>query len=102
MLVQGRSLLSIYQLTLLQPLPNGFPWGDKDSGNTNYYTDYPDTGVTRYYDWTVSKQTIAPDGVNVTGLLVNGQFPGPLIEANWGDSMRPALISSYHPTDIHS
>ena len=68
-----------------QPLPNGFPWNDRTSNDTNYYTDYPDTGVTRYYDWTVTKQTVAPDGVNVTGLLINDQYPGPLIEANWGD-----------------
>jgi FtsP/CotA-like multicopper oxidase with cupredoxin domain len=42
-------------------------------------------GVTRYYDLTVSYQKIAPDGVVRNGLLINGGFPGPLIEANWGD-----------------
>ncbi|KAE8842935.1 hypothetical protein PTNB73_00984 [Pyrenophora teres f. teres] len=45
----------------------------------------PDTGVTRTYDLHVAYQTIAPDGVTRNGLTVNGQFPGPLIEANWGD-----------------
>jgi FtsP/CotA-like multicopper oxidase with cupredoxin domain len=45
----------------------------------------PNTGVTRNYVFTVSYQTIAPDGVVKNGLVVNGQFPGPLIEANWGD-----------------
>jgi len=35
--------------------------------------------------FTISAGTIAPDGVQVPGLLINGQFPGPLIEANWGD-----------------
>jgi hypothetical protein len=43
----------------------------------------PDTGVTRTYDLHVAYQTIAPDGVTRNGLTVNGQFPGPLIEANW-------------------
>jgi hypothetical protein len=43
----------------------------------------PDTGVTRTYDMHVAYQTIAPDGVTRNGLLVNGQFPGPLVEANW-------------------
>ena len=43
----------------------------------------PDTGVTRTYDMTVAYQTIAPDGVTRNGLVVNGQFPGPLVEANW-------------------
>jgi hypothetical protein len=42
-------------------------------------------GVTRYYDFTVSYQKIAPDGVVRNGLVINGGFPGPLIEANWGD-----------------
>lgn len=45
----------------------------------------PDTGVTRSYDFHVAYQTIAPDGVTKNGLVVNGGFPGPLIEANWGD-----------------
>ncbi|KAF2713059.1 multicopper oxidase [Pleomassaria siparia CBS 279.74] len=45
----------------------------------------PDTGVTRTYDMHVAYQTIAPDGVMRNGITVNGQFPGPLVEANWGD-----------------
>lgn len=43
----------------------------------------PDTGVTRTYDLHVAYQTIAPDGVTRNGLTINGQFPGPLVEANW-------------------
>lgn len=82
-------------LTTLQPLEDGFPWGKKTSDNTNYYTDYPNTGVVRSYDWTITKQTIAPDGVNVTGLLVNGQYPGPLLEANWGDSRLSLRLWQY-------
>jgi len=45
----------------------------------------PDTGVTRTYDLHVAYQTIAPDGVQKNGITVNGGYPGPLIEANWGD-----------------
>lgn len=66
-------------------MPEGKPWGGRTSWNTNYYKDTPNTGVTRYYDWTVSKIPCALDGVNVTCLAVNNQVPGPLIEANWGD-----------------
>jgi hypothetical protein len=51
----------------------------------------PDTGVTRTYDFSVSYQTIAPDGVKKNGLVVNGGFPGPLIEANWGDWVKGSL-----------
>lgn len=45
----------------------------------------PDTGVTRTYDLHVAYQTIAPDGVTRNGLTINGQYPGPMVEANWGD-----------------
>ncbi|KAL9620603.1 MAG: hypothetical protein Q9160_004857 [Pyrenula sp. 1 TL-2023] len=45
----------------------------------------PETGVTRTYDFRVSYQTISPDGVKKNGLVINEAFPGPLIEANWGD-----------------
>jgi len=46
-----------------------------DGHSTDYFLD-PYTGVTRYYDWTLAKQDCAPDGVNTTCLLVNGQVPG--------------------------
>ncbi|CAK3940089.1 multicopper oxidase [Lecanosticta acicola] len=67
------------------PLPNGYPWAGRTAKNTNYYTDTPNTGVTRNYDFTITRQTIAPDGVEKDGLVINGAFPGPTIEANWGD-----------------
>ncbi|KAK2033722.1 multicopper oxidase, partial [Colletotrichum zoysiae] len=67
------------------PLPYGFPWGRLTANGTNYYNEWPNTGVTRNYDFTVSRGTIAPDGYERKVLLVNGAFPGPTIEANWGD-----------------
>ncbi|KAI0482049.1 Cupredoxin [Xylariaceae sp. FL0804] len=45
----------------------------------------PVTGVTRQYHFTVARATIAPDGVDTPAILINNQFPGPTIEANWGD-----------------
>ncbi|EOA90070.1 uncharacterized protein SETTUDRAFT_103216 [Exserohilum turcica Et28A] len=61
------------------PGPTSTPVGDR------FCPTMPDTGVTRTYDLHLAYQTIAPDGVTRNGLTVNGQFPGPLIEANWGD-----------------
>lgn len=69
------------------PTPNGFPWSLADI-NTNYYDHFPNTGVIRNYDFTVSRGVIAPDGYDRQVLLVNGAFPGPLIEANWGDTIQ--------------
>ncbi|KAK5635731.1 hypothetical protein RRF57_011443 [Xylaria bambusicola] len=60
------------------------PWGDKTS-SSNPYTQAPYTHVTRKYDFNISRGMIAPDGYEKSVILVNGQFPGPLIEANWGD-----------------
>jgi FtsP/CotA-like multicopper oxidase with cupredoxin domain len=61
----------------------------------------PDTGVTRYYDFDVSYQQIAPDGVQKNGLVVNGGFPGPLIEANWGDMYVPFITShAFHEANL--
>lgn len=67
------------------PTQGGWPWGGRTAGGTNQYTNVPNTGVTRHYDLTVSTMQIAPDGVVKDGLVINGQFPAPTIEANWGD-----------------
>ncbi|PBP15727.1 ascorbase and Cu-oxidase [Diplocarpon rosae] len=68
------------------PLPQGFPWGSLTAGTSN--PDFPPTtGVTRVYDFTVTRSVIKPDGVSKDVILINGQFPGPTIEANWGDQI---------------
>jgi hypothetical protein len=59
-------------------------WGQYDI-NTNYYDVIPDTGHTAEYWFTISNVTMAPDGVERMMLVVNNQYPGPVIEANWGD-----------------
>lgn len=69
------------------PLPNNQPWSLLGP-ETNYYKTYPHTGVIRSYDFTVSRGVMAPDGYQSNVLLVNGAFPGPLIEANWGDTIQ--------------
>lgn len=38
-------------------------------------------------DLSVDVGSVAPDGVPVDALLVNGQFPGPEIHANAGDRL---------------
>lgn len=77
--------LSEWLWTPGQPMPFGIPWGAVTARDTNTYNNVPYTGVTRPYSFTVSQGKIAPDGVETEVILVNGQFPGPLIEANWGD-----------------
>ena len=54
----------------------------------NGISDPPNTGVIRTYDFTIKRQTKAPDGYLKNVLTINGQFPAPLIEANWGDTIQ--------------
>jgi hypothetical protein len=70
------------------PLPNGFPWGTLTASGSDPYTEYPNTGIVRMYDFTVTRGRIAPDGYYKDVILINGQFPGPTIEANWGDTFQ--------------
>lgn len=69
---------------ILQPLNDGYPWGSL-LYQPGLNDSLPDTNVTRYYNWTISEGTLSPDGYAKDMLLINGQFPGPLLEANWGD-----------------
>jgi len=64
------------------PMPQGSPWAARTAGNCNQLnsTQTPNTGVTRRYDWTVSDALLAPDGKQKNMIVVNGQYPGPLIE----------------------
>lgn len=50
--------------------------------NTNYYSKTPDTGVVREYWFDITNATAAPDGVDRPMMLVNGQYPGPTVEAD--------------------
>ncbi|RWA09245.1 hypothetical protein EKO27_g5871 [Xylaria grammica] len=56
--------------------------------------DPPETGVTRKYDFVVTRAQLAPDGYLRDMIVVNGQFPGPLIEANWGDWVEVTVTSN--------
>jgi FtsP/CotA-like multicopper oxidase with cupredoxin domain len=47
----------------------------------------------RRYDWTLSERKASPGGLEKTVLTVNGQSPGPLIEANLGDTVEVHIIN---------
>ncbi|KAH8790649.1 Cupredoxin [Hyaloscypha finlandica] len=67
------------------PLLYGAPWGLKTANDTN------PCNVIRQYEWTVARGFKAPDGYRKEGLFINGQLPGPLIEANWGDTIQVTI-----------
>ncbi|PYH29861.1 laccase precursor [Aspergillus neoniger CBS 115656] len=64
------------------------PWGNTYPGGNP-----PDTGVTRHYNFTITRGFKAPDGYNKSVILINNQFPGPLIEANWGDMIEVTVTN---------
>ncbi|KZF22459.1 multicopper oxidase [Xylona heveae TC161] len=66
---------------------NRSSWCNGYNLTTNPYTTIPDTGNTVEYWFELGNYTAAPDGVSRDVLLINGIFPGPTIEANWGDTV---------------
>ncbi|KAJ4360369.1 laccase, multicopper oxidase, benzenediol:oxygen oxidorectuctase [Didymosphaeria variabile] len=64
---------------------------------------WPDTGNTVKYTWELSNTTGAPDGYERILMLVNGQYPGPTLEANWGDNIEVTLTNNLQSngTGIH-
>lgn len=83
-------------------MPQGSPWGLRGVNDTNPYDEssIPNTGMTRYYSWTITNTTLAPDGVAIPLLVANGQFPGPLIEANWGDWIVVEVTNGEYPPSV--
>ncbi|QSZ31194.1 hypothetical protein DSL72_000757 [Monilinia vaccinii-corymbosi] len=79
-------------------------WGNGFSIATDFDTKNPTTGVTRKYNLEVTNTTCSPDGVTRHDcMLINGQFPGPTIYANWGDMVQVTLKNSLQDngTGIH-
>lgn len=38
------------------------------------------------HQWTLANKVISPDGANRSAALINGQYPGPLLKFNKGDT----------------
>ena len=68
--------------------------------NTDYEAQWP-RGIKREYWLNVSAQTISPDGfLKTEGKVFNNTYPGPLIEACWGDDIVSHKLNSSCPV-IH-
>ncbi|KAK4090017.1 hypothetical protein Purlil1_5643 [Purpureocillium lilacinum] len=68
------------------------------------FTLHPEDHVYRepktiYLDWNITKEQRAPDGVVKSLYLINGQFPGPLVEARSGDELVVNVHNSVHDAD---
>ena len=49
--------------------------------------DFGAAAIRREYWWTIRDMELNPDGVYRPMILINGQFPGPMIECNEGDTI---------------
>ncbi|CZT19399.1 related to laccase precursor [Ramularia collo-cygni] len=63
-------------------------WDSRFSIDTDFDEDWPSTGRVVSYDLTITNTTLAPDGFSRPVFAVNGQYPGPTIYANWGDTIK--------------
>ncbi|KAF3913396.1 Laccase-2 [Dactylellina cionopaga] len=63
---------------------------------TNYedVNEVPDTGVTRNYILIAENVPWTGDGYLAETMLFNRQYPGPLIEGNWGDTFNITVINN--------
>ncbi|KAI5204917.1 hypothetical protein E4T38_04493 [Aureobasidium subglaciale] len=84
----------------------GQPGTDKYCGltiNDDSYAVVPKTCNTVEYSLDLTECIIAPDGTSRKALCINGQFPGPLLEASWGDEVVIHVTNSMslNGTSIH-
>jgi hypothetical protein len=62
------------------------PSGNIFDINTDYETQIPQ-GKERTYELELTEEGISPDGTPKLAKLINGKYPGELIEACWGDTL---------------
>jgi hypothetical protein len=70
---------------------------------TDNYKFTPKTCRTVYYNLNIQNTTQAPDGQSRVVLAVNGQVPGPVLKASWGDNVVVTVnnMLSDNGTSIH-
>ncbi|KAF2090214.1 multicopper oxidase [Saccharata proteae CBS 121410] len=70
---------------------------------TDFDAKFPTTGKTVTYDLEITNVTMSPDGTPRNVFAINGQYPGPTLIANWGDTMVVNVKNSleHNGTGIH-
>jgi len=53
----------------------------------------------QYFHWTITTALLAPDGITKRAYLINGQFPGPTIEARSGDELSIEVLNLANDED---
>ncbi|CAH7689399.1 multicopper oxidase-domain-containing protein [Phakopsora pachyrhizi] len=81
------SLLLILSLSLVQS-SNAIKFNLPELYLSNHNFEITNVPQVRHYDFVLSNLTGAPDGYSKSMLVINNQFPGPLIECNEGDTLK--------------
>jgi FtsP/CotA-like multicopper oxidase with cupredoxin domain len=81
-------------------------WTSGFNINTDYEASFPATGVVRNYNFVITEHDnwIGGDGKpKKKAMLINGQFPGPTIRADWGDTIRVTVTNALrvNGTSLH-
>lgn len=81
-------------------------WSEGFDINTDWEVKAPVTGKTRTYTLTITEvdNYVGADGqVKEKAMLINDQFPGPVITADWGDQLKITVINKLRAngTSIH-
>ena len=79
-------------------------WNGGYSIATDFDQKHPTTGNTVSYSLSITNTTCAPDGGDQQAcLLINGQYPGPVIRAAWGDYLSITVTNNMQDngTSIH-
>ncbi|KAK3711066.1 laccase, multicopper oxidase, benzenediol:oxygen oxidorectuctase [Vermiconidia calcicola] len=78
-------------------------WKGRYDIDTDHDTDWPETGVTRRYDLAIANGTAARDGIRRQTFLINGEYMGPTLYADWGDHVEITVTNNLQDngTGIH-
>ncbi|KAI8932752.1 hypothetical protein NX059_010242 [Plenodomus lindquistii] len=68
-------------------------WTNGFSIDTDMDINWPNTGKTVKYHLEITNSTGSPDGFERPMMLINGQYPGPTIVADWGDDLEITVTS---------
>ncbi|KAF2466250.1 uncharacterized protein BDR25DRAFT_293639 [Lindgomyces ingoldianus] len=78
-------------------------WNNGFSISTDMDEKWPNTGKVVTYELEITNTTGSPDGLSRPMFLINGQYPGPTIVADWGDTLSITVKNSLanNGTSIH-
>ncbi|KAI0390693.1 multicopper oxidase [Xylariaceae sp. FL0594] len=87
---------------LMPPKPHSKPHRPDDKYILDPTWDFSAPAQVREYEFTITDGEGNPDGVHRKMMLINGEFPGPLIEMNEGDELSVKVVNkASNATAIH-